>query len=267
MSIEDIATPEEINTWLKEYKTSTDNKIKIQLRNLIVLAYLPLVRKLSHGLARRGTDPVEDLIQVGSLGLLKAINQYDVKFGASFKTYATYFITGEIRHYLRDKATMIRAPRELQELSIRINNLIQQLTLKLGKVPSNLEIAQELEISVNRIVEICDIDRRKQTISLDQVLFDNTDSEHTLIDKLIDDKYQDFLIAQEDRIMLAEVVEMLKPSLKEVIELSFFDDMSQNEIAKHLNISQMQVSRRLKKAITELFNIITAKTAQLELDG
>ena len=75
--------------------------------------------KIFHGLARRSTDPIEDLVQVGSMGLLKAIDQYDTSVGASFKTYATYLITGEIRHYLRDKINMIRAPRELQELSFQ----------------------------------------------------------------------------------------------------------------------------------------------------
>ncbi|MDD3014367.1 MAG: sigma-70 family RNA polymerase sigma factor [Candidatus Gastranaerophilales bacterium] len=257
--MEDYATIEEITSWIQEYKTTQNSKIKSQLRNLIVLAYLPFVKKISHGLARRNTDPVEDLVQVGSVGLLKAIDQYNNNLGASFRTYATYLITGEIRHYLRDKASMIRAPRELQELSFRINQIIQVLTIKLDRIPTDDEIAIELEIPVNRVAEVTEIDRRKYMVSLDQVVSGSNDTEQSLIDRLVDNKYLDYQIAQEDRIMLLEAIEKLNDTLKEVVKLSFFHDMSQNEISKQLGISQMQVSRRLKKAITELFGIITLK--------
>ena len=257
MSIEELTLTEEINSWLQEYKKAENTKVKTQLRDLIVLAYLPFVKKIAYGLARRSTDPIEDLMQIGSVGLLKAIDQYDTNLGASFKTYATYLITGEIRHYLRDKGNMIRAPRELQELSFRINQLIQELTTKLSRIPTDLEIAEVLEIPVNKVSEVTEVDRRKQMVSLDQVVSGSSESEQTFADRLVDDKYQDFLMAQEDRIMLGEAVELLSDSLKEVIKLSFFEDLSQNDIAKRLNISQMQVSRRLKKAIAELFKIIT----------
>lgn len=263
MNIEELTSTEEINSWLQEYKKAESTKVKTQLRDLIVLAYLPFVKKVAYGLARRSTDPIEDLMQVGSVGLLKAIDQYDTNLGASFKTYATYLITGEIRHYLRDKGNMIRAPRELQELSFRINQLIQELTTKLDRVPTDLEISESLEIPVNKVSEVTEVDRRKQMVSLDQVVSGSSESEQTFADRLIDDKYQDFLMAQEDRIMLGEAVELLNDSLKEVIKLSFFEDLSQNAIAKRLNISQMQVSRRLKKAIAELFKIIAHKGAKI----
>jgi RNA polymerase sigma-B factor len=258
LATEDYATPDEINSWIQEYKTADDARIKAQLRNLIVLAYLPFVKKISYGLARRNTDPVEDLVQVGSVGLLKAIEQYNNSLGASFRTYATYLITGEIRHYLRDKASMIRAPRELQELSFRINQIINVLTVKLDRAPTDAEIAGELEIPVNRVAEVNEIDRRKYMVSLDQVVSGANENEQSLIERLIDDKYVDFQIAQEDRIMLIEAIEQLEDGLKEVVKFSFFNDMSQSEISKQLGISQMQVSRKLKKATTELFKIITA---------
>lgn len=263
VSLEEVTALDEANNWLHEYKSTDNIKIKTQLRNLIVLSYLPFVKKISHGLARRSTDPIEDLAQVGSVGLLKAIDQFDSSMGTSFKTYATYLITGEIRHYLRDKASMIRAPRELQELSFRINQIIQKLTVTLSRVPTDIEIAAELEIPVNRVCEVTEIDRRKMMISLDQVISGSAENEQSLVDKLIDSKYQDFLTAQEDRIMLAEAVENLNDTLREVIKLSFFEDMSQSEIARQLGISQMQVSRRLKKALNELFRIITSKKVAL----
>lgn len=259
MAREDFVEPEELRNWLNEYKNTKNTKIKTQLRNLIVMAYLPFVKKISIGLARRSTDPIEDLIQVGSVGLLKAIEQYNENFGSSFKTYSTYLITGEIRHYLRDKINMIRAPRELQELSFRINKIIQELTNKDGVAPDDSAIAHYLQIPIARVAEVIEVDRRKNLLSLDQVTSNSNESEQTLIDRLIDDKYHEYQLAQETRMMLAGAIDSLEEGLQETIKLSFFHDMSQSEIAQKLNISQMQVSRRIKKALSQLFIIVTAR--------
>lgn len=261
MNTEDFTAPatDEIEIWLKEFKSTSNPKVKKQLKNLIILYYLPLVKKIAYGLARRNTDPIEDIIQVGSLGLIKAVDQFNNNYGASFKTYATYLITGEIRHYLRDKIAMIRAPRELQELSIRMNNISEILKTKLGRTPTELEIAKELEMPVNRVSEVFEADRRKQLISLDQLVFNNSDAEQSLVDRLVDNKYQSHQNLQEERMMLYDAVSMLADNLKEVIKLSFFDDLNQGEIAKKIGISQMQVSRRIKKATFELFKIISSQ--------
>lgn len=120
---------DQVHQWLAEYAESRDPV----LRDCIIQASLPLVKRIAYGLARRSTDPVEDLIQVGSIGLIKAVDQFKPDAGAKFQTYATHLITGEIRHYLRDKTAMIRAPRELQELSFRINRLVQNLASRLGR--------------------------------------------------------------------------------------------------------------------------------------
>ena len=250
---------EEVLEWLKEYSSSNSEVRKEQLKDKVVQAHLSLVKKISYGLARRSTDPVEDLIQVGCMGLLKAIDQYDKNGGANFKTYATYLITGEIRHYIRDKATMIKAPRELQELSLRINTIIQKLSKKLGRAPTDFEIAEELQIPIKRIEEASEADRRKALVSLDQVVTGGTEGEQFLVDKLIDSKYQDYLLAQEDRIMINEAIETLSENLKEVVKLTYYNDMCQDDIAEKLGISQMQVSRRLKKAISELNKVISSK--------
>lgn len=259
VNIEEITSKDEAGKWLNEYKKTNNSKIKKQLRDLIALAYLPFVKKIAHGLARRSTDPIEDLIQVGSIGLIKAIDQYNSDFGASFKTYATHLITGEIKHYLRDKTSMIRAPRELYELSFRINQIIEKLTVKKGEAPSNYEIAEELQVPISRVNEVSEIERRKFLVSLDQTVLDNNEKDQTLIERIIDQKSQENFITQEDRIMLKEAIEKLDPRLREVINLTFFHDMNQNEISKKLNISQMQVSRNIKKAISQLFTIITSR--------
>lgn len=250
---------EEIKVWIKEFNKATDLKVKKQIKNLIVLYYLPLVKKIAYGLARRNTDPIEDIIQVGNLGLIKAVDQYNNNLGASFKTYATYLITGEIRHYLRDKVTMIRAPRELQELCIRLHTLVEKLKFSLGRSPTEIEIANELQMPVSKVSEIFEADRRKQLVSLDQLVFNNLETEQSLVDRLVDNKYQDYQNLMEERMMLCDAVNMLNPNLKEVVILSFFEDLNQSEIAKRIGVSQMQVSRRIKKATSELFKIISTQ--------
>ncbi len=244
---------DQIHCWLTLYAESRDPS----LRDNIIQASLPLVKRIAYGLARRSTDPVEDLIQVGSIGLIKAVDQFKPDAGAKFQTYATHLITGEIRHYLRDKTAMIRAPRELQELSFRINRLVQNLTARLGREPSDSEIAHELAIPVSRVNEAYEVDRRRTLISLDQALSNDAGSEQSLIDTLIDGRYQNTQLAKEDGFMLTEAIKDLREGLKEVVQLTFFEDLSQTEVARRLGISQMQVSRRLRAATTELYRIIT----------
>ena len=246
----------QIHEWLTTYKTSTDKKVKKELQNLIVVASMPFVKKIACGLARRSTDPVDDLIQVGAVGLIKSIDLYNPEVGTKFKTYATYLITGEIRHYLRDKASMIKAPREIQELAFRINCIIRKMTED-GIEPTAEEIAKEISLPVTKVNEIIEVDRRKNTISLDQATSFEDDDTVSLADKIPSGDYQGFLSSYEEKIMLSNAINQLKPKLKEVLELSYYQDLNQRQIAEKLNISQMQVSRRLKQALNEMYTIIT----------
>lgn len=258
MTISDEATIQ-INEWLIEYKNTSDDKKKKQLQNLIVIATMPFVRKIACSLARRSTDPVDDLIQVGSLGLIKAIEFFNPTINTKFKTYASYLITGEIRHYLRDKASMIKAPREIQELAFRINSVIKQLSEDGIDNPTNEQIAEAMSLPVKKINDVIEVDRRKSTISLDQTISNNEDDCFSLADKIPAGDYQEFLNAYEEKIMLAHAIEELPQNLREVVELNYYEDLNQREIAEILNISQMQVSRRLKRALSEIYDIITEK--------
>ena len=248
----------QINEWIIAYKKSNDEKVKKELQNLIVVAAMSFVKKIACGLARRSTDPVDDLIQVGSVGLIKAIDFYNPGLGTKFKTYATYLITGEIRHYLRDKASMIKAPREIQELAFRINCVIKKFNEEGIDVTAE-QIAKEMSLPVKKIHDIIEVDRRKSTISLDQTFtFDDNDTV-SLADKIPSGDYQEFLSAYEEKIMLSNAISQLKPKMREVIELSYYEDLNQREISERLNISQMQVSRRLKQALNDMYKIITDK--------
>ncbi|MDX2084325.1 MAG: sigma-70 family RNA polymerase sigma factor [Candidatus Melainabacteria bacterium] len=244
---------ESLEDLLTQYLTlPSEDSQRHSLREQIAACILPYVKKLAHGLARRSTDPVEDLVQVGMIGLLKAMDKFNPLAGTSFKTYATYFITGEIRHYLRDKASMIKAPRQMYELYYRMNQIVQRLTEAYGRPPTDIEIAEELECPVLKINEVQDIERRRQMISLDQFMVNEAGEETVYIERLVDERNQENVQLSESRLVLDEALGKLQDELQVVVRMTYFEDMSQTEIAQQLGISQMQVSRRLRKALSLL---------------
>jgi RNA polymerase sigma-B factor len=253
-----IEQAQKLHKLLAKYKKTQDKKVRDQ----IVEMNFSLVKKIAHGLARRSTDPVDDLIQIGSIGLIKAIDYFNPEAGAKFTTYATHLITGEIRHYLRDKTSMIRAPRELQELSFRINKIVNKLRSEFGRDPTDLEIAEVLQdVKQSKIQEAYEVDRRRTLVSLDQTIntgSSSLDNDTYLIDTLMDIKEHKRNDTREEYFTVQELLKNLKPSLAQIIDLIYFQDIPQAEVADHLGISQMQVSRRLKKATAALQELMAA---------
>lgn len=258
MQEENTLSIEEINCWLDEYKASEDNKTKKKLKELVVLACMPIVKKVARSLARRSTDPVEDITQVGSLGLIKAIDLYNPEISKNFKSYATYLITGEIRHYLRDKTTIIRAPREIKELSFRVHKLTLELTEKLGRIPTDKDIAEALQMPQEKVEECNNLDRRTTTISIDQIV-GNDDNSISLAEKIEDESQSEAFNCYENRIILDDAISRLEPLEQQLVILNYYEGLNQREISERLNISQMQVSRKLKKSIQKLFEIVSRK--------
>ncbi len=258
MAEENSLPLEEVNDWLDEYRTTTDEKTKKRLKELVVLACMPIVKKVARSLARRSTDPVEDITQVGSLGLIKAIDLYNPNISRNFKSYATYLITGEIRHYLRDRTTIIRAPREIKELSFRVHKLTLELTEKLGRTPTDKDIAEALQLPQEKVEECNNLDRRTTTISIDQIL-GSDDNSISLVEKIEDESQKEAFNSYENRIILDDAIRKLDPIEQQLIILNYYEGLNQREISEKLNISQMQVSRKLKKAIQKLFEIISKK--------
>lgn len=258
MQEENTLSIDEINAWLDEYKTSSDDKTKKKLKELVILACMPIVKKVARSLARRSTDPVEDITQVGSLGLIKAVDLYNPEISKNFKSYATYLITGEIRHYLRDKTTIIRAPREIKELSFRVHKLTLELTEKLGRIPTDKDIAEALQMPQEKVEECNNLDRRTTTISIDQIV-GNDDNSISLVEKIEDESQSEAFNCYENRIILDDAISKLEPVEQQLVILNYYEGLNQREISERLNISQMQVSRKLKKSIQKLFEIVSKK--------
>jgi RNA polymerase sigma-B factor len=218
----------------------------------LVGEYLPLVKKIARGLARRGTDPVEDLVQVGSIGLLEAINRYEYGHNTEFKTYAIHFITGHIRHYLRDRQNLLRGPRVLQELSYRLSQITSKLTQELGRDPSNQELAVLLDVPLDQVDQVKLYDRRVTVLWLDQEGNDQDDDEsRSLLDHLSDSTL-DGSEAMDERLTLMEAMKHLPETQRRLLEMRYFHDLTQAELSRRLGISQMEVCRRLKKAEKQL---------------
>lgn len=246
---------EALDALLISFKNTKDEKKKRMLHLKIVEEAMDLVKKIANTIALQSGISNEDLIQVGSLGLIKAIEFYRLDMNTKFKTYATYFIKGEIKHYLRDKASIIKAPRELQELMFKINTARKKLAESGFEDASVEQIAEYLDLPPAKITEVIEIERCKSTLSLDQS-FMSDDEEMPLLDKIPANDYQEFMNSYENKIMLASTIKRLPPDLREIIELSYYEDLNQREISEKMNMSQMQVSRRLKKALSRMYEMI-----------
>lgn len=250
---------DDLDEQLLTYKTCTDEKKKRMLHINIVENGMNLVKKIAGNISAQSGISNEDLVQVGSIGLIKAIEFFNPQKNTKFKTYASYFIRGEIKHYLRDKASMIKAPRELQELVFKISSAVKQLKEKGIEDPSEDQIADIVGVSVEKIHEVMEIELCKSTLSLDQAISTVDDDDLTLIDKIPSGDYQEFMNSYENKIMLAEAIKKLPKDLQQIIEMSYYEDLNQREISEKIHISQMQVSRRLKKALSKMYEIITSK--------
>ena len=247
----------QIDKWLILYSKAKSECTKKKYRNLIVVTCMPLVKQIAYGIARRNTDPIEDLMQVGCIGLIKAVSSVDVNKKASFKAYAIRFITGEMRHYIRDKSLMIKPPRKIQELAFRIYQVTEELVKENGKKPTDVEIAERLQLKVEQVDAGMEVERRSQVLSLDYngSIMDDEES-LPLYDKIPDEKEQLNQDIYEVRSFLKVAIDKLRPDLKQLVNLYYYECVSQGMIAKELNMSNMQVSRKMKEAHIALYNII-----------
>jgi RNA polymerase sigma-B factor len=225
-----------------------------RLRNELVVAHLNLVRYLAVKFANRG-EALDDLLQVGTVGLLKAIDRFDLNRGVEFTTYATPTIVGEIKRHFRDKGWAVKVPRRLQELNLSVNRAIEKLTVKFGHSPTVSELASHLGASEEDVLEAQELGQAYNLLSLDTELNGEGDKKsQTLADYVGQNDSELELL--EDRANLERGFAILSGRERVILYLRFYESVSQTEIAKRLNVSQMHVSRLQQKALEKLRNFL-----------
>jgi RNA polymerase sigma-B factor len=228
----------------EEYQRTRDQTLREELARL----HLPLVEYLAKRFKDRG-EPLDDLIQVGSVGLLKAIDRFDLERGVEFSTYATPTIVGELKRYFRDKGWAVRVPRRLQELSLRLNKVVSQLTQDLGRSPTIPEIAHAAAVSEDEVLEALESGQAYSTMSLDAPSADDDDAP-LRGDRLGEEDLR--LDNLEYFASLAPLIEKLPERERMILYLRFFKGMTQSKIADEVGISQMHVSRLLTRILAFL---------------
>lgn len=219
-------------------------------RDELVSMYLNLVRYLASRFRNRG-EPLDDLIQVGTIGLIKAIDRFDVDRDVEFTTYATPTIVGEIKRHFRDKGWAVRVPRRLQELSFKVNQSLDSLTQELQRAPTIEEIGERVGATAEDVLEALESSEAYNFVSLEgDRNSDNQDSTFSILEYI--GKNDHLIDVVEDRAVLAEGLKQLTPFEQQVLYLRFFEGLTQTEIATRLGVSQMQVSRMLRRTLKVL---------------
>jgi RNA polymerase sigma-B factor len=218
-------------------------------REELVQRFLPLARKL----ARRysgAREPFDDLMQVASLGLVKAIDRFDTSRGTAFSSFAVPTILGELKRYFRDLGWAVHVPRGAQELALKVEEAQQQLTAKTGRPPSVPDLAEYLELGIEDVLDALETASAHHTVSLDTPREDGDGESGTLADAFGEtDPRFEFVDAS---VSIAAAAQHLSDRERRVLELRFVEDLTQTQIADLIGVSQMQVSRILRRALTQL---------------
>jgi RNA polymerase sigma-B factor len=225
-----------------------DDPARRPIRDQLVELHLPLVEYLARRFRNRG-EPLDDLVQVATIGLLKSIDRFDLGRGVEFSTYATPTIVGEIKRHFRDKGWAIRVPRRLQEMKLSLNKSTAELSQRNGRAPTVAELAKHLDLSEDDVLEGLESANAYSAISLDAPDIAADDSP-AVSDSLgaVDDALEGVVYRES----LKPLLEALPPREKNILMLRFFANMTQSQIAADLGISQMHVSRLLARTLASL---------------
>ncbi len=221
---------------------------RAEIRNQLVRMHLPLVEYLARRFRNRG-EPLDDLTQVATIGLIKSVDRFDPERGVEFSTYATPTIVGEIKRHFRDKGWAIRVPRRLQELKLSLTKATSELSQTLGRSPTVSEMAAHLQMSEEEVLEGLESANAYSAVSLDAP--DSGDDEAPAVADTLGVQ-DESLEGVEYRESLKPLLEKLPPREKRILLLRFFGNMTQSQIATELGISQMHVSRLLARTLAQL---------------
>jgi RNA polymerase sigma-B factor len=226
-------------------------------REELIERYMSLVRSLARRYAYRG-EQLDDLVQIGAIGLIKAIDRFDLERGVELTTYATPNIIGEIKRHFRDKGWSVRVPRGLQELNVQVSKLIEQLTVQLGRSPTIPELAKAAGVEEEQVLEALESGRAYSSVSLSTGGGSDEDGELDPLESLgtIEHEYE----VSEDRAVLAPGFKVLDERERKILHLRFFSGLTQSQIAAEIGISQMHVSRLIRRSLEKIREEIAAES-------
>lgn len=224
----------------------------VVLRNSIVQRNAGLVRQIARCLSRKCTEPYEDLVQIGFLGLIRAVERFDPDQGCAFSSFASPYIRGEMLHFLRDCGHLVRLPRRWQELYRSGQQWHHRLAEQLGHPPSEAELAQALEISPTEWRTICWARQNRSPLSLDLSLQQETGRRLTLAETLPDPQGEQSQQRAENWQVLETALSSLEQETRLVLEGVFLGDRTRRELAHSLGVSPMTISRRIQRGLTAL---------------
>jgi RNA polymerase sigma-B factor len=224
-------------------------------RDALFERYLPLARSLA-ARYRHTSEPFDDLLQVASIGLLKALERYDPQRGNAFSSYAVPTILGELRRHLRDRTWSVHVPRDLQELSQRLTAVTDELSGELGRPPTIAELAERLGVDEEQVLDAREAVAAYAPASLDERV--STEEQSATVVELLGAE-DDALDTAEDAILLAYYLDHLPPRSRMVLRLRFEKDLRQREIGAILGVSQMHVSRLIRQSLEQLQAIVAAE--------
>jgi RNA polymerase sigma-B factor len=240
---EDEVAVQRVEQWFRDYAQSRDPA----LRERIILAYLGLADRLAERYRSNRAVPLEDLRQVARLGLVKAVDRYQPERANPFIPYAVATVVGELKRHLRDASWRLRVPRGTKDLALRLCRAIDELPQQLGHSPTVQELAEHLGATLEEVLEAIEVAQTRSPPSLDQPAGEDGDA--VLGDFVVDRGHHEEL---EDLLVLPELLGRLPERERKIVLLRYVEELTQDEIAARMHMSQMHVSRLLRRAIERL---------------
>jgi len=227
-------------------------------REQLIERYMSLVRSLARRYSYRG-EQLDDLVQIGAIGLIKAIDRFDINRGVELTTYATPNIIGEIKRHFRDRGWSVRVPRGLQELNIQLSKLLEQLTVQHGRSPTIPELAKAAGVTDEEVLEALESGRAYSSLSLSAGSGADEDGELDPLESLGTEEHQ--YEVSEDRAVLEPGFRVLDERERKILHLRFFEGLTQSQIAQQVGISQMHVSRLIRRSLEKIREEIASDEA------
>ncbi len=262
--LQTMATQTSLRSRGMELLISYHQKPSVKVRNQLVQLNAGLVRKIAHRVSHQCAEPYEDLEQIGYLGLIRAIERFNPNQGCAFSSFAVPYIRGEMLHFLRDRSATVKIPRRWQQLNKEGQKVREALTEKLGRQPTDDEIAEKLGVSVNEWRESKMATKNRLPLSLDATVCHQIDSPMTLGDTLPDVRYQTLQNLEEDRQQLQRAMNQLEEKTRQAIEYVFINDLSRKEVAERIGVSPMTVTRRIHRGIQQMVSMLQPSVLQTD---